>query len=170
MSQTEKDINSHILIVEDDLDQMGLLVSFAQEEIQALLNSENTDNSQKLKISNIKIITASNIGSLEKAVKIHNNVLLAILDCNIPDTKGGIPHDQFIKTGHKITGQHRTADLVTKNLVGTPVTMISTMNRFQRIVTQYYESKYDLHINFINKKDITVVKNNIGYYLRQYIK
>jgi len=160
---------SHILIVEDDSDQMALLVDFAQNEIKKITESDNFNDAQKRKVSNIKIITATNTSSLKKATLIYKNVLLAISDCNIPDTKGGTPHDQFIKTNHRITGQHHTADILVENLPDTPVTMISSLNRFQKIVTQYYEKKHDRSLNFISKKDTSMIQKNMGYYIRLYV-
>ena len=168
--QLQETYNSHILIVEDDIDQLRLLVDFAQTEIKRNIDNQNTNELQKQKLSNIKIITATNISSLQKAVKIHKNILLAILDCNIPDTKGDKPHDQFIKTNHKITGQHKAVDIVSEYIPDTPITMISSLNRFQRIVNQYYKNKYNLGINFIKKKDTSIIQNNIGWYLRQHLK
>ena len=165
----EKNITSYILIVEDDPDQMGLLAHFAHGEFKRIMADDNTTEAQRLKIQSIKIISATNIRALEKAVHAHKNILLAILDCNIPDTKDQAPHDQFIKTAYKITGQHRAADIVVKSLPNTPITMISSMSRFQKIVTRYYENEHDVHINFIRKKDMDIIKNNIAYYLRKHI-
>ena len=169
MLKSDKNISSYILIIEDDPDQMGLLVDFAQEEMKKIISNEHFDDAQLVEIKNIKIITATNIKALEKAIQTHKNILLAILDCNIPDTKGGSPHDQFIKTAYKITGQHKAVDIVSKHLPDTPITMISSMNRFQKIVTQYYESKHDLSINFIRKSDFEIIKKNIAYYLRKHL-
>jgi len=168
--ETQNQNNSHILIVEDDIDQMGLLVDFAQTEIKRIIDNENTSDEQKQKARNIKIITATNIRSLLKAVQMHKNVLLAVLDCNLPDTRGGAPHDQFIKSNHKLTGQHRAVDIVSRGLPSTPITMISSLNRFQRIVNQYYTNTHNISINFIRKKDAPIIQNNIGLYLRQHLK
>lgn len=165
----EKNSSSYILIIEDDPDQMSLLVDFAQQEMTRIISNEHFDESQLRETQNIKVITATNIFSLKKAIQTHKNILLAILDCNIPDSKGGAPHDQFVKTAYKITGQHKAVDIVSKYLPGTPITMISSMNRFKKIVTQYYESKHDLSINFIRKRDAEIIKKNIAYYLRKHL-
>lgn len=164
------DNNSNILILEDDFDQMDLLVHFALNEIKELIEDENTNDEQRQIIKNIKIIKVRHIDSLKKAVSIHKNVLLAILDCNIPDSKDSVAHDQLIKTNHRITGQHKSVDIVTKHLPKTPITMISSLDRFKRIINQHYKNKYDLSINFIRKNDQPMLQRNIGYYLRQYLK
>lgn len=165
----EESSTSYIIIIEDDPEQMSLLSNFARSALHEISSSENIEDDQRQKIKEIKLITATNIHALEQAVQIHKNVLLAILDCNIPDNNGGQPHDQFVKTNYKITGQHKAVDIVTKHLPSTPITMISSMNRFQKIVTQYYENKHNLNINFIRKSDFNIIKKNIGYYLRKHI-
>ena len=158
-----------ILIVEDDLDQMDLLVSFALSEIKALMDDENTNEQQSQNLKDIKILKVNNINTLEKAVRVYKNVLLAVLDCNIPDTKDGASHDQLVKTNHRITGQHKSVDIVTKHLPDTPITIISSLNRFQRTVSRYYKSEHDLNINFIPKNDQLMINRNIGHYVRQYL-
>lgn len=160
----------NILLLEDDTDQMDLLVNFALSEITKLIDDENTNEEQRQRIRGIQIIKIANINSLQQAVSVHKEVLLAILDCNIPDNKGSAPHDQLIKTNHVITGQHRPVDIVTENLPDTPITIISSMDRFQKIVYQYYESKHSISINFIRKNDQSMIERNIGYYLRQYLR
>jgi len=160
----------NILIVEDDSDQMDLLADFALSEIQKLVDDENMSAEQRENVKRVQIIKVGNVDSLQKAVSIYQNVLLAVLDCNIPDTKDGASHDQLVKTNHRITGQHKPVDIVTEHLPGTPITMISSLNRFQKIVSQYYESNYSLNINFISKTDQLMIKRNIGYYLRQYLR
>lgn len=167
---SEQESEYSILIAEDDPDQMNLLVDFALGEIRKLFDAEAASDEQRQKIRNIKIIPVNSIASLEKAVRLKKTVLLAILDCNMPDAKGGVAHDQFIKTKYKITGQHRSVDIVTENLPGTPVTMISSLNRFKKIVSQYYKTQHDININYIGKNDELMIKRNIGYYLRQYLK
>lgn len=161
--------NSKILILEDDSDQMDLLVSFAQSEIKKLSDDENINDEQRHKIENIKIIKVSNISSLQQAVSMHKDVLLAVLDCNTPDTKGGVSHDQLVKTNHRITGQHRAVDIVTDYLPDTPITIISSLDRFRIIVHKYYESKHSLNINFVSKAEPLGVRRNIRSYLREYL-
>jgi len=160
----------YLLIVEDDIDQMELLLDFAGDEIRKLIENENTNDQQKQILKQIQVVKVTNIESLQKALSAHKNIFMALLDCNIPDTKDGQAHDQLIKTNHRITGQHKSVDIVTQNLPGTPITMISSMNRFQKIVTQYYKNKRDISVNFINKSDQAMIKRNIGYYIRLYLR
>ena len=166
---TSSNNNQAILIVEDDPDQMELLVSFALSEIQSLIEDGSTTDQQSQKLKDIKILKVSNISTLEKAVSVYKGILLAVLDCNIPDTKDGTSHDQLVKTNYRITGQHKSVDIVTEHLPSTPITMISSLNRFQKIVSRYYKSEHDLNINFISKNDQLMISRNIGYYLRQYL-
>ena len=162
--------NSNILILEDDLDQMDLLSHFALSEINRLIDDENTYDEQRQKIKKTRIIKVNSIDSLKKAVTLHKRVLLAVLDCNTPDAKGGVSHDQLVKTSRGITGQHKAVDIVTEHLPGTPITIISSMDRFQRIVNKHYASKHNLSINFIRKNDPMGIRENIRYYLREYLE
>ena len=166
----EENIDSSILLVEDDLDQMDLLVGFALSEITKLINNDNTNDEQKQQLKSIQIIKVSDIKSLEQVVSIHKGVFFTILDCNIPDSKESDPHDQFVKTNHRITGQHKSVDLVIENLPNTAVTIISSMNRFQKTVTKYYKKTNNRHLNFISKSDGDMINKNIGYYLRKHIQ
>jgi CheY-like chemotaxis protein len=161
--------NPAILIVEDDPDQMDLLVNLTLGEIQALMDDPNTNEPLSQALKDIKILKVSNVKTLEKAVSVYKNVLLALLDCNIPDSKGGDSNDQLVKTNHRITGQHRSVDLVIKHLPSTPITTISSLNRFQRTVTRHYKNEYDLDIDFISKSDLAMISKNIGDHLRQHI-
>ncbi len=163
-------LGKNILIVEDDVEQMDLLVSFAREEIKTILANEQTSDDQREKIKQIQIIKVNNSASLRKAVTLGKGILLAIIDCNIPDSRGSQAHDQLVKTNHAITGQHKSVDIVTKHLPDAPITMISSLDRFQKIVSQFYERNHNLSINFIRKSDQTMIKRNINYYLRQYLK
>lgn len=165
--------NSHnnpaILIVEDDNEQMDLLVGYALNEIKSLIDDQASDELEIQKLKDIRILKVSNISTLEKAVIRHKNIILTVLDCNIPDIKGGVPHDQLIKTNYKITGQHKSVDILSGNIPDTPITMISSLNRFRKIVTQHYFKTHGLNINFIAKSDQAMINRNIGYYIRQYI-
>jgi hypothetical protein len=161
--------NSTILIVEDDLDQMQLLVNFAHAQIKKLIDDERTNDAGRQLLMDIQILKVSNIASLEKAVSLHKDVLLAILDCNIPDKKGGVSHDQLVKTNHAITGQHKPVDIVSKHLPNTPITMISSLGRFQRIVANYYVNKHHLSIGFIRKNDTAQISENIADHLRDHL-
>jgi len=158
-----------ILILEDDQDQMDLLASFALDEVQKLIDDESTSDTQRSGIKNIQIIKVSNTDSLQKAVVIYKNVLLAILDCNTPDSKHTSPHDQLVKTNHRITGQHKSVDIVIKYLPNTPITITSSWDRFRIIVGNYYQDKYDLIINFVRKNDVPGIKKSIEYRLRSFL-
>lgn len=165
-----KSYDPTILIVEDDVDQKDLLVGFAESELKKILNDKKINDQQKQKIRKIKIISVKDIDSLQLAVSIHKKVVLATLDCNIPDVKGGAANDQFIKKNHVITGRHKSIDILIEHSPNTPITMISSLDRFKRIVTKYYKNKYNLDINFIRKKEALIIQGNIRYYLRQYME
>jgi len=162
--------NSNILILEDDLDQMRLLVTLAQNEIIKITDDDSVNDTQKQRIKDVGIIKVSNTNSLEKAALIHKNVLLTVLDCNAPDNKGGVAHDQLVKTNHKITGQHHSVDIITKQLPDTPITLVSSLDRFSRTVNRYYENKYNLRINFIRKSDLSAIAKNFERHLREYLR
>jgi len=161
---------SNILILEDDPDQMDLLVEFAVSEVLRIRDDKNTSDRQRKAIKEIKIIKVGNIDSLKKSVSMLKNVFLAVLDCNTPDDENRAPHDQLVKTDHIVTGQHKSVDIVAQLLPGTPITMISSMGRFKRIVKTYYESRLDLRINFVAKNDSTAIKQNIETHLQEYLK
>jgi len=171
MSENTDSVNNtpSILILEDDVDQMDLLVNFTLSEIKKLTDDESTDSQRRKKIKNIRIIKVTNIKSLHKAVTLHKGILLAVLDCNAPDTRGSKAHDQLVKTNHVITGQHRSVDIVTEHLPEIPITMISSLNRFQHIVNRYYDSKHNLKIRFVSKNDQLKIRKSIEFHLRQYL-
>ncbi|MFT6045648.1 MAG: hypothetical protein ACI9WC_001349 [Arenicella sp.] len=95
----------------------------ALAEIKKLIENETIGGAERQKLKSVKVLKARNISSLERAVSIHRNIILAVLDCNMPDTKGSISHDQLVKTKHLITGQHRSVDIVSEHLPETPITM-----------------------------------------------
>jgi len=160
---------SYLLILEDDPEQMEMLVEFAMQEMHKLYENDGADQEYKEKITNMSVISASSIDALKNQITKNKNILFALLDCNTPDKQGEKPHDQFIKTNYQITGQHKAVDLMTKHLPNVPVTMISSFNRFQKIVLNHYERTHNLTMNFIKKKDHLMIKNNINYYLRQHL-
>ena len=163
--ENEKDSHK-ILILEDDQDQMDFLVNIAQQEIQKRLhNLESNDN----QVDKIVIVKLTNLQSLKKAVSSYDKVILALMDCNIPDRRGGKSNDQLVKTNYKITGQHNAVDTVLEKMSDVPITLISAKNRFKKIIRQYYESNLDITINFIEKEDHDVIAKNIRYYLNMYL-
>ncbi|MFQ3245480.1 MAG: hypothetical protein ACI9SP_002128 [Arenicella sp.] len=99
----------------------------------------------------------------------HKDLLLAVLDCNAPNTKGGAAHDQLVKTKHVIAGQHSAVDIMITNLPDTPITLISSFYRFHRTVNRYYESKHDLTIGFVGENEPAKISNNIKHHLTQYL-
>jgi len=163
-----KDIRA-LLILEDDPEQMELLSSLALSEIQALINYKDTHIDHKQQLSEIQVIKVSDIYSLKKAARAYPQTILALLDCNTPNTMNSAPHDQLVKTGYKITGQHTAVDIVRKYLPETPITTISVMLRFQRIVTRYYQEEHQFDVNFISKNEQETISRNIGHYLRQHL-
>lgn len=167
-SSKEND-SAYILILEDDPDQMEMLTNFALNELQNLIKNENISQEVEEKIAKIKVISVTHIDGLKKVSEKYSPVLLALLDGNTPDEKDGKPHDQFVKKNHLITGKHRAIEVVKKTLPDTPITMISTLDRFKKIVFKYYNTEHKLNINFINKNDQDKIGKNIAYYLRQYL-
>lgn len=159
-----------ILILEDDIDQMSILIDFTLDEIKKIARDVNTNDSQRKILKNLQIIKISNIDSLKKAVSKHKDIFFTVLDCNTPDTKGGVAKDQLITTNHIVTGQHKAVDLVTKYLPNAQITMISSLDRFQRIINSYYERTHDLNIRFVRKGDPLKIQKNIARHLKEHLK
>ena len=158
-----------ILIVEDDSEQMDMFVSFTVAELKRLLNEATATAEQRKKLTPFNILRVSEMKSLEQAVTTHDDVIVAILDCNIPDAKGAAPHDQFVKKdNNKVTGQHKSVDLIAQHLPGTPIVLISSMRRFQRTITRFYAAQSELQLEFISKDDISIIREKINHHLRAY--
>ncbi len=164
------DNQPNIIVLEDDVDQMLFIIDFALSEINTLIEDEWTSDEQRKRLKSIKILKVADISSLYSAATKHKGTILAILDCNTPDTKGAKPHDQFIKTKHVITGQHRAVDIVTEHLPQAQITMISSMNRFRTLINRYYATNHGLSINFIGKKDAAKISQNIRIRLKKFLK
>lgn len=163
--------NPSILIVEDDIDQLNMLVHLVSSEIKTILNDEKTPKNQREKLRSFNIMKVSEMKSLEQAVKVTKNVIVVLLDCNIPDRKGIAPHDQFFKKdNHIITGQHKAVDIVAQHLPSTPITLISSMRRFQKTITRFYKSNKDLKLKFISKDDSARIQEDINNHLRKYVE
>jgi len=173
IEMANKQISIHdqptIFLLEDDADQIDLLASFIIEEIQNKIADTQLNETQKQVLRDIKIAKLTDVQSLEIASNRYSNVILAIMDCNLPDSKGDMPHDQFVRINQRITGQHKPVDILISQLPSTPITLISTLNRFKHLVTSHYRRKHDLMINFINKSDQEMIQRNIAYYLRKYL-
>lgn len=159
-----------IFLLEDDADQIELLANFIILEIHNKISDEQLNETQKQDLKNITIAKLMDIQSLQVAAKRHTNVLMAIMDCNVPDIKGGAAHDQFVRTNQRITGQHKPVDVLLRELPATPITLISTLNRFKQLVTSYYRRERNLKINFINKNDQQMIQRNIAYHLSKYLR
>lgn len=159
-----------ILFVEDDDDQMELLIQFALDEISEVFENPNTNKAQRAILNSIKLLKVSNIRSLKQVVAKYQDIFLVVLDCNIPDIKGGVSNDQLVKTNHRITGHHYGVDIIIENLPDTSITLISSLNRFRKIVYEHYASSEKVDINFISKSDQEMIQRNLAYYLRRYIR
>jgi len=61
-------------------------------------------------------------------------------------------------------------DIITKQLPDTPITLVSSLDRFSRTVNRYYENKYNLRINFIRKSDLSAIAKNFERHLREYLR
>ena len=162
--------NPSILIVEDDSDQLKMLVSLTAGEIKVILKDGSTPKDMREKLKSFDIITVSEMKSLEQAVDFNENVILALLDCNLPDRKGETAFDQFVKNDKQIiTGQHKAVDVIARGLPETPITLISAKRRFQRTIAQFYKSNQDLKLEFISKDDSARIQESIKHHLRKYV-
>ena len=159
-----------ILIVEDDREQMDLLVNFVLNETRKIMDDEDTTQPQREKLKSIKLLKIGDLSSLRKVASLKIDIVLALMDCNIPDEKGGKSHDQFVKTNHRITGQHASVDLVSERFPSAPIVMTSSMNRFQKLVIQYYKSKHDLNLKFVKKSQAASIQDTISLYLKRYVE
>ncbi len=159
-----------ILIVEDDREQMDLLVNFVLNETRKIIDKEDTTPWQRDKLKSIKVLKIGDLSSLKKVASLQVDIVLALMDCNIPDEKGGKSHDQFVKTNHRITGQHASVDLIIDRFPSAPIVMTSSMNRFQKLVTQYYKSKHDLNLKFVKKSEVEGIQDTIGLFLKAYVE
>lgn len=155
-----------VLIVEDDPEQMDLLVRLAQNQIQWLMSDDELSEQECQILKKIQIVKARDIDSLKRAVLSRKNILFVALDCNLPDVKGNAPHDQLIKTNYRITGQHKSIDIILKGSPSTEICIISSFYRFDKLVTQYYKNKHNLDIHFILKNK----QQNIVEYFSQALK
>ncbi len=138
--------NPSILIVEDDPEQKALLEALVSAECKSLVNSTQLD-------ANVGIITAHSLSSLRKVLSLYNNIFLVVLDCNIPDSKGEKPHDQFVREKYKISGQHRAVDLVLASENSPKLALVSAYNRFRKTVTQFYAQEKGIKLKFYRKSD-----------------
>ena len=161
--------NPKIIILEDDPDQMAFLSDLVEAEVDQYIKNEQPNKIQTESLKKTQLIRVSNVSSLRKALSLHKDIAFAILDCNTPDTSDGKAHDQLLKTNHKITGQHKAVDTVMKYIPNTPVLLTSSLNRFRRIIYQYYVKNHALDILFVRKANPDKLSRNIKRLLEQYL-
>lgn len=159
-----------LFVIEDDPDQMAMMIAAVRDEIEQLQSDKNTTQSDMVKLQSLGIVKISNLETLRNALQKNLKPMLAIMDCNLPDTSDGAAHDQLVKVNHRITGAHNAIELIIAASPETPITMISSMNRFLSVVHRYYAKQSNLDVNFISKTEPKKIKRNITYYLRQYLK
>lgn len=148
---------------------MDLLVGITVSKLKRLLRDAAIPAEQRKKLKPFNILRVSEMKSLEQAVTTDDNVIVAIVDCNIPDAEGAEPHNQFVKKdSHEVTGQHKAVDLIAQHLPGTPIVLMSSMRRFQRTVPRFYAAQSELQLEFISKDDISKIREKIGNHLRAY--
>lgn len=158
-----------ILIVEDDKDQMEMLASMVLEELgRGLLNEENGLSVNKLQ--SVNVIKVGNRESLEKAAKRHKGIFLVILDCNIPDAKGGKANDQFVAKNHVFTGQHKSVDVLHEYLSDIPIALISTQRRFGSTVIRFYGRSAHIRLKFVPKENIDQLRQYVGQTILEWVK
>ena len=153
-------------MLEDDKEQVEFFVELIMGQVSLLLEDPGLTQSHKARLKNLSIIKVSNVDSLNTVVEKYDSAVLAILDGNVPDREGGFPRDQFIKSNHRITGQHASVDRVYKGMQGTPIILTSSMDRFKIIVTSYYRKFKDIDLRFVRKGDLDGLNSAILNHLR----
>ena len=156
----------HILVLEDDEEQVEFFVEMIMAQVSVLLDDPEITQSHKTRLKNLSIIKVTNVSSLNTVVEKYDSAVLAILDGNVPDREGGFPKDQFIKSNHRITGQHASVDRVYKGMQGTPIILTSSMDRFKIIVTSYYRKFKDIDLRFVRKGDLDGLNSAIFKHLK----
>lgn len=152
---------SYILILEDDPDQMDLFLGLVTTELQKLVDDEELSAERRSQFKQFGIIKVNNIETLKRVTREYNNVAFVILDCNVPERRGKPPEDQFIKKKHRITGQHRSVDIVINGFNSPPILLTSSMDRFKTIVMQYYRNRENLNLRFVRKSDLQGIQKAI---------
>ena len=158
-----------IFILEDDVDQMALLAQLILIEVKALKEDHSTSDQQLARLNRLQIIKVGDLLTLRKACKNFKNIVFSLVDCNIPDDKNSVPHDQFVKKNHLVTGQHRSVDLISRSAPNAPITLMSSMDRFQRLVVRYYEDNTDLVIKFVSKREKSKLSHAVSTHLKDYM-
>ena len=148
-----------VLVVEDDVDQLDMLAEIVLDEVRSLLHKSDSSTIQQQVLRSIKVVKVTNAAQLAKSLVAFENIVLAILDCNIPDNLGERPHDQFVIENHRITGQHKSVDLVIEKSPEADLVLISSMKRFQRTVLKYYKNHRAMQLKFFDKSDAVNLKS-----------
>ncbi len=157
-----------VFLVEYDADQMALLASFVVKEIMSLIDGDNITETQRQRLRKIQIVKISNAGTLAKAAKLYRRVPFVLLSGNLPTEEGMPAKDQFVKQGHRITGQHHCVDILRSSLPNALIMFTSNFNRFKRLITRYYFDMRDLKINFVAKQDETQIRASLRERLVEY--
>lgn len=150
-----------VLVVEDDIDQLNMLVEMVLGEAREIASQPDLTDKEKLSLRTINVVKITDAQSLSEAVNSLTNIILVVLDCNIPDTKSEQANDQFIMDNHRITGQHRSVDTIITHAPSAELVLISSMKRFQRTVLRFYKSKRGLQLKFVDKSDVVNIKASI---------
>ncbi len=158
-----------IFLLEDDIDQMSFLAQMIMLEVKVLKEDLSLSDQQLERLNSLQIIKIGDLLTLRKACQNFKNIAFSLVDCNIPDDKSSVPHDQFVKTNHLVTGQHRSVDLISGRAPEAPITLMSSMDRFQRLVVRYYEDNTELVIKFVSKREKIKLSRAIATHLKDYI-
>jgi len=157
-----------ILIVEDDDDQLELMASVVIEELEKILEQEaNGDGADKLK--SISVVKVRDRHSLERATLKYQGVFLTVLDCNIPDRKGGAANDQFVKQNHILTGQHKSVDVLIKNAPNKPILLVSSQKRFRNTVTRHYGRSGNVPLKFVSKEAPAEIRKQVSKHVQDWL-
>lgn len=158
-----------IFVLEDDIDQMRLLTQLIMIEVKTLKQHHSLSDAQLERLSSLQIIKIGDLLTLRKACQNFKNIAFSLVDCNIPDDKNSVPHDQFVKINHLVTGRHRSVDLISQCAPEAPITLMSSMDRFQRLVIRYYEDQAGLVIKFVSKREKSKLSIAIATHLQAYL-
>jgi CheY-like chemotaxis protein len=159
-----------VLLVDDDPEQLEMLGLLTLNEIQVLLNDVSVNERRKRELAAIKVIKVGDQRSLRRVVEGDTEIVLTVLDCNLPEKKGESPIDQFEKKNHVITGQHRSVDIILANQPAMPILLVSTFDRFRNLVINYYKGSKGINLGFVKKNDPERVASRIRSNLEQWAR
>ena len=158
-----------ILIVEDDENQMELLSANVVNELHHLLRDSSLSETQRDKLTGAKIVKIGDLRSLKEVAESDLEIILTVLDCQIPSRKGATPTDQFEKQEHLITGQYRSVDLLVDNHPKSPVLLISALDRFRNPVIQFYKSVHRANLGFVHKRNPEKISSRVREHLQAWV-